>query len=353
MIVLGLAAALALSGQIAYSNASGDVIVAAAATGTGTKAVVQRGGCQALVISPDLGRVLVVARNRLALVPIGGGTPTSIAGTEGAGDGSLSPDGTTVAFSTADGIFTAPVAGGRPKQLVAPPEGASDTLPQYSPDGKRVAFARTTFDENGDETVTLELVSSAGGAVTPRATGLLSDLGEGGRISFSPDGAALLYAGGDGLFSVGVASGTPTRLTGDLDYWPSYSEDGATIEFVRDASSQNASATSDGDRFELWSARKDGRSQQLVAEGDFETLALRQPAVGQKPGTVMIRVTLKRTGKRYLVRWTGSAKAWVVTLKVGKATFSARVRGAVHSHAFAARSATGAASVTVVSSPPA
>jgi len=354
MLAVGLAA-LALSGQIAFATNTGDVLVASASA-TGATTLVHSddsSSYETLVISPDGKSVLVAVagdEQQLALVPIAGGPPAGISGTTDALDGSLSPDGKTVVFSTPDGIFTVGVAGGTPKPLVAPPDGAADSLPQYSPDGAKIAFARDLVDDNGDETVTLELVSANGGAVTPRATGLRGDVSQGGRISFSPDGATLVYSAEDGIYTVPTASGDPTQLTGDLDLWPSFSADGATIAFVRDSSSGNASNTTDDDLFELWSMARDGSGQTLIAEGDYETLALQQPASVQPapPTPAPIHVTVKKSGKRYVVRWTGTAKAWVVTLKVGKAKFRAKVAGAVHSRAFVVKKAKGAASATVV-----
>jgi dipeptidyl aminopeptidase/acylaminoacyl peptidase len=361
MLAVGLAV-LALSGQIAYSSNAGDVLVSAA-DGAGPTTIVSSddsSSYQALAIAPDGATVLVAVagdEQQLELVPVGGGTPAAIAGTTDALSGSFSPDGKSVVFSTPDGLFTVGSQGGTPTALVAQPDGATDSLPQFSPDGKQVAFAR----DDGD-TVTLELVSSAGGAVTPRATGLRGDLTQGGRISFSPDGSTLVYAGGDGIFSVPVVSGAPAQLTSDLDFWPSFSADGATIEFVRDSSSPHASNTTDDDFYELWSAARDGSGQTLAAEGDYETLALRQPAVAAAPvppathppaappppGTTQhVKVTVTKQGKRYVVRWTGTAASWLVTLKVGKTRFSATVPGAVHARAFAVKKAKGAASATV------
>jgi hypothetical protein len=106
----------------------------------------------------------------------------------------------------------------------------------------------------------------------------------------------------------------------------------------------------DDDTFELWSAATDGSGAAVIAEGDFETLALVQPAsatadVGPPP----VKVTVIRKGGRYVVRWTGSATSWLVTLKVGKTKATATVRGAVHVHTFTLKKAKGAVSAKVSS----
>jgi hypothetical protein len=80
----------------------------------------------------------------------------------------------------------------------------------------------------------------------------------------------------------------------------------------------------------------------VIAEGDFETLALVQPASPTaEVGSPAVKVTVVRKGGRYVVRWTGSATSWLVTLKVGKTKATAIVRGAVHAHTFTLKKAKG------------
>lgn len=56
----------------------------------------------------------------------------------------ISPDGTTIAFTYKGDIYTVPVAGGRAMQITTNP--AYDTAPVWSPDSKRIAFARTVWE---------------------------------------------------------------------------------------------------------------------------------------------------------------------------------------------------------------
>ena len=346
-------------------------------------------GVQNLAISPNNQSVLVLIEDtdELGLVPIGGGTPTAVSGTDGATTGDFSPDGTTILFATFDGIFTIPIAGGTPQQIITPPDGTTDTLPRYSPSGQQIAFASNNFDDNGNEVATLELAPAGGGSVTDVATGLLTDPVS-GQISFSPNGKTLAYSGdfnNPGIFTVPVTGGTPAQLTHDTDTWPVYSPDGTKIFFSRDATSAGADdlaptpvSSSSNDVEELWSVGSTGAGAAVIKQGDYENLAIggtksssttstsssgtttttttstttttgttttSKPPASPKPGSART-ISLTISGHHYTVRWTGTATQWKITLQVGKKKTSVTVKGSVHSHRFTV-TAKGAVSVTV------
>ena len=104
-----LSSATAVPSRIAYSDLNGDLFVATPQA-TGAKTLFTSSGSTvtgALGLSPDGTKVLVVesgATQALALVPVAGGTPAVIAGTDGADSGGLSPDGTRVVFSEAPAL---------------------------------------------------------------------------------------------------------------------------------------------------------------------------------------------------------------------------------------------------------
>ena len=86
---------------------------------------------------------------------------------------------------------------------------------------------------------------------------------------------------------------------------------------------------------------------------DYEFFVLGRTPGHARPtanaGPPAVKVTVVKTGGRYVVRWTGSAASWLVTLKVGKTKATATVRGAVHTHTFTLKKAKGAFSAKVSS----
>jgi Tol biopolymer transport system component len=330
-------------------------------------------GVESYDFSNDNQRVLVLTANteKLATIPVGGGNPTEISGTDNATSGTFSPDGGTVVFSTTGGIYTVPAGGGSPKQIVSTPASDVDTLPAYSPDGKKIAFVR-----NDGTTGTIELVSSSGGAVTDVTTGALADPGQGGRVSFSRDGKTLLFAGSYdslGVWTVPAGGGSKTRLTNQIDLWPGFGPDGSKIYFSRDSYSPGADdqqptpvSPSPNDVDELWSMSSSGDNIAVISEGDYEFLVVGGTAPPPPPTTTSkgggsttttggtttttktttsskpakknvataIKVTQNAKKHQVKVTWKGTAPKWLVTVKVGKKTYGAKVKGTVHTHTF-------------------
>ncbi len=90
-------------------------------------------------------------RSRLVRLEVATGALTVVARDLYGGGGSISPDGTTYAFSRADGdrhnLVLLDVASGRMRVLVSPPAGAFVSVPRYAPDGQRIVT--TAFDGSG------------------------------------------------------------------------------------------------------------------------------------------------------------------------------------------------------------
>jgi len=128
---------------------------------------------------------------------------------------SYSPDGKYLAMadktSTAEpySIFLLTVETGEKRQLTSPPAGAvGDESPAFSPDGKSLAFARTTVPALKD----IYIVPVAGGE--PRRLTFDEETTTG--LSWTPDGREIVFSSrrsaGFHLWRVPVAGGAPTRI---------------------------------------------------------------------------------------------------------------------------------------------
>ncbi|MBN5052297.1 PD40 domain-containing protein [Stenotrophomonas maltophilia] len=156
----------------------------------------------------------------------------------------LSPDGSQVAYEGAndDGkggnAIKVQTSGNAPaRQLLSPPAGASDRFPNWSPDGREIAFARF----GADDSCQVLIASATGGAVRQATrcdgTELLS-------FDWTPDGRGLVFGSMVGRYAhrgirvLDLASGQWRALDyavdeDDFDYAPRYSPDGKWLVFVR------------------------------------------------------------------------------------------------------------------------
>lgn len=155
----------------------------------------------------------------------------------------FSPDDTQLAF-TWDGeqgdntdIYVKPVAGGTPRRLTTNP--AAEVSPVWSPDGRTLAFMRISEQGAG-----IFQVPATGGAERELLTGFWSagTAIPAGRLSWSPDGKLLAYAGTVGgkqqnlhLFLLSLETLETRQLTADAedDRCPVFSPDGKTLAFIR------------------------------------------------------------------------------------------------------------------------
>ncbi len=184
---------------------------------------------------------------RLAVVPVEGGSPTTIAVqirsdvkgyskhkrtlTAGAKDPDLSRDGKWIAFSLGGDLWVMPAGGGAAKRLTEGP--ATDEWPRFSPDGNEIAYF-----SNASGNADIYLIPSEGGSPTQMTTDPKDDF----YHSWSPDGKSLVFtserSGNRDLWLLPVDGGEPTQLTkapgGDDD--AAFSADGKWIAYDSDRS---------------------------------------------------------------------------------------------------------------------
>jgi TolB protein len=152
-------------------------------------------------------------------------------------------------------IFTTSTSGTRIRQLTHPPKGVLDNVPDWSPDGRHIAYQRV--DPNGCgtgcETDEIWVVTSDGknptrvahdpdgkgcfshghgaGGICRNAPGWSPD---GQRIAFTcesqPQGERTCVIGADGT---GLHQLTQTPGTGEDDEWPQWSPDGRRLAVQR------------------------------------------------------------------------------------------------------------------------
>jgi Tol biopolymer transport system component/DNA-binding winged helix-turn-helix (wHTH) protein len=150
----------------------------------------------------------------------------------------FSPDGTLVAFRQSDGandtgIHAAVVGVEKSIQLTNDP---GDCCPNWSPDGRQIAFTRYS-----DQFASIFTVPALGGTEHRVYRGPVS---MGAALSWSPDGSVLAFSQGGAsdrtrswISVLSLADSSTRTLTsppaGSLDHEPAFSPDGAQIAFIR------------------------------------------------------------------------------------------------------------------------
>ena len=154
---------------------------------------------------------------------------------EDAWEPAFSPDGKRIAFARwgtheDSGIFSKQVGADNQIQLTS---NGQDRNPIWSPDGKTIAFSRWA-----DTNFALFTVPAAGGAETKLDThGVTPKRSE---LDWSPDGLWIAFTGGSALYLLSVRDGTVLPLTSPPpsaeDRAPAFSADSNHVLFVRSRS---------------------------------------------------------------------------------------------------------------------
>lgn len=155
----------------------------------------------------------------------------------------LSPDGAMVAYTATlpdrlgTVILVQTTAQAVPRPLTLPPDGLSDRLPAWSPDGRSIAFSRR---DGANECQIMVAAANGGGERRVGVCDGLDDLG----FDWTPDGRGLVFGSmthqgrTTGIRILDLATGEWRSLAygfdgRDLDTGPRYSPDGRWIAFVR------------------------------------------------------------------------------------------------------------------------
>jgi Tol biopolymer transport system component/predicted Ser/Thr protein kinase len=229
-------------------------------------------GIDGLAWMPDGGEIVYSTRRlgrpqELWRVSASGGTPQPVAEAgENAFEPAISRKENRLAYvhhTYDENVWRLDLAGGKasgpPTKLIA--STWQDNAPQYSPDGKKIAFGSDRsggyeiWDCNADGSGTVQLTTLGGHSGTPR---------------WSPDSSRIAFDatvnGSTDIFVIDAGGGAPRRITtspanGHARSVPSWSGDGKWIYFT-----SNQTGT-----YEIWRASAGGgQESQLTHQGGFD-----------------------------------------------------------------------------------
>jgi Tol biopolymer transport system component len=141
-----------------------------------------------------------------------------------------SPDGRTIAFTTGNSVDTMRVDGTRRTLLV---KQRADFGVAWSPDSKEIAFATGSLPGQGSKLdSSIFIMRSNGSAVRRVAMPTI----QAGTPSWSPDGARLAVAGGDGMYVIDLSTHRFVRVSrgsfGSNPVAPAWSPDGRFLSYI-------------------------------------------------------------------------------------------------------------------------
>ncbi|PKL83047.1 MAG: peptidase S41 [Ignavibacteriae bacterium HGW-Ignavibacteriae-3] len=142
----------------------------------------------------------------------------------------LNNDGSKIAFSYQGDIWTVPSSGGKATRLTI--NESYETNPQFSPDGKQIAFSGARYGNND-----IFVMNAEGG--TPKrltfhsAQDIISGWTKDGNILFSTSREFNQIERPQEIYSISSKGGTESRIMDVVGFEPVMSPDGKFIAFVR------------------------------------------------------------------------------------------------------------------------
>ena len=261
--------------SIAYVEAGSPVrVMVVEADGSGRRSLYSTTDVFLSVLwSPDGDDVVVAADDLIVLIPAGGGAARVLArDVAGLTDPQWSPDGSRLAFARSGRLWTVGAAGGEMVALTGqrPPglwaeAGMLDSSPQWSANGRSIAFIRTLTSPRVIVRQEIWTVPAAGGDAR-QVTKSTDDRTFRTRLAWFGDGSSIVYSKAlifnrRGVLSVRSDGTKLSRLLlGARE--PAYSPDGSSIAFTVNA---NPAVPVRG---ELFLMRADGSSVRQLTHSD-------------------------------------------------------------------------------------
>lgn len=184
----------------------------------------------------------------------------------------LSPDGTSVAwFKVATGtispleLWAAPVDGGPGTRIFAGSAGESYRSPVWSPDGRRIAFARQTTIVNGDNAGSYRSAIYVVGTDGSDLRRVSSRPGLDDAIVWSPDSRSIAY--------VGLPAGSALPSLGPADAGPFQPEDVFTVG-VDGTGDRNLTSSPEHENSPAWSPDGSHLAYQSFGDDEIDRLTI-------------------------------------------------------------------------------